>query len=276
MSYFHKFLLRLLSFLPVFVVATESPVANGAQASIYALRASCSQDSYLTSQKRCRTALKVSGIMQRDAGEVDLNWTQLVINYAQDGGRQIELVPDLEKGEVKYQTNALDEAIRWRKVNDVEIPLEFSCDFNEGTRMQAGEVEFSHPQLRGVLVAKFAVQCVPLTEDQKDAQRRAEQDKARAQEKARAEERLKASPEYKAREAAKQIRAAQLMITDASKALFNEQAIGRASGYVDMARLHDAGERIVFFQNMQLEQWKIYKANGGKAQSINDLLEHEK
>lgn len=181
------------------------------------------------------------------------------------------------------------------------LAVEFDCDYTKGETRGSAFISFEGPQWDG----SVAVRCVPMSPEEVALQRaekaekrrlaaeaderkkRAEADRLEMQkaaerqreEQARArkaeQERLaalKETPEYKMREAAQQVRAAQRFIDDAERAMANEREIGRVSGYVNAARLREAGSMIVFYRNMQGAQWKIYKANGGKAISIDALL----
>lgn len=82
----------------------------------------------------------------------------------------------------------------------------------------------------------------------------------------------KLTPEYKASEAAGQIRYAKRSIQSANKAIAEEKEIGAISGAMNFDRLHQAGEIIVFSNSVIKSQWGIYKANGGKASSVDELL----
>lgn len=97
-------------------------------------------------------------------------------------------------------------------------------------------------------------------------------DKLKKEQKEKTEAARKETPEYKRRDAANQIKMAQRFIVGGQNAITNEEEIGRVSGYVNKARMHDAGSQVVFYQKMQQAQWKIYKENGGRAQSIAELL----
>lgn len=105
----------------------------------------------------------------------------------------------------------------------------------------------------------------------KDEAERAKEDKLRI-EREQVEAARKLTPEYKASEAAGQIRYAKRSIQSANKAIAEEKEIGAISGAMNFNRLHQAGEIIVFSNSVIKSQWGIYKANGGKASSVDELL----
>jgi hypothetical protein len=82
----------------------------------------------------------------------------------------------------------------------------------------------------------------------------------------------KLTPEYKASEAAGQIRYAKRIIQSANEAIAEEKEIGAISGAMNLNRLHQAGEMIVFNKSVIKSQWGIYKVNGGEARSVDELL----
>jgi hypothetical protein len=105
----------------------------------------------------------------------------------------------------------------------------------------------------------------------KDEAERAEEDKLKIK-RDQVEAARKLTPEYKASEAAGQIRYAKRIIQSANKAIAEEKEIGAISGVMNFNRLHQAGEMIVFNKSVIKSQWGIYKANGGKAGSVDELL----
>ena len=105
----------------------------------------------------------------------------------------------------------------------------------------------------------------------KAEEQRAKADKLRVEDE-QAESARKLTPAYKASEAARQILYAQSNIQLANKVITEENEIGLISGAVNLNRLHDAGSMIVFSNSIIGSQWDVYKANGGKASSINELL----
>ncbi len=232
----------------------------------------CVQDNYRDNLKTCKTALIANRVYQTKSGQLNIELSDVFIGYASGEGQQVKLTPKLEQAEIKFREMKLNGSMRWVKVNDVKIPLEYQCDFQKGGGETKGVASFSHPQMDGVPEANFSVRCSPLALDKIEEQKKAEREKTKEADRKNAEDARKASPEYKARSAAHQIRVAQELIDDARKAIANEEEIGRVSGYVNKARLHEAGSRIVFYQNMQREQWAVYKSNGGTAKSVSELI----
>jgi hypothetical protein len=110
-----------------------------------------------------------------------------------------------------------------------------------------------------------------MARDAKDEAERVKADKLRI-EREQVEAARKLTPEYKASEAAGQIRYAQRIIQSANKAIAEEKEIGAISGVMNFDRLHQAGEMIVFNKSVIKSQWGIYKVNGGKASSVDELL----
>jgi hypothetical protein len=80
------------------------------------------------------------------------------------------------------------------------------------------------------------------------------------------------SPQHKADDAASQIRMANMYLENAMAVINEEKEIGTISGYVNTGRLYNAGKEVKYFSEMIKAQWAIYKNNGGKAGSIQELI----
>lgn len=217
------------------------------------------------------------------------------LSLSNDGDVAIQ-IPVNSRGHGEYET--LSNGRR-------ALIVKFTCDYEKGETTGRASVGFDGPSWHGLI----KVRCIPMSseevaqqlDEEAKRQRIAAEEAARTErieaerlekerEKVRlAEEQkkikkaeearlaaLKETPQYKMNEAANQVRMAQRFITGAQSAIENEKEIGRVSGYVNTSRLHEAGSAIVYYEKMQQNQWKIYKANGGQAKSIGELLSDSK
>lgn len=235
----------------------------------------CKQSSYKASEQTCTANFSIGRAALRtfeEAKNTDTSLSKATINYSKQ--ESINLILDTSKITSRRNSQTVDDAFggNWLPLNDVNLPFNFTCNFSNGRTEATGVITFEHPSFIDKASVKFAVRCVPLTEEEAQKQQSEDERKRLKAEQEAAELARRASPEYKASEAANQIRAAQAYINSAQSVISEEKEIGQVSGYVNKSRLHDAGAQIIFYRKMIKDQWNVYKANGGSAKSVDDLL----
>lgn len=109
-----------------------------------------------------------------------------------------------------------------------------------------------------------------ITQENAEKERK-EEAAARAASQAAARAAYMNSNAYKVDAAADAIKACQQTITNARKAIAQDERVARISGYENKLLREQAGVAIVNCEDAMQQQWTKYKRHGGKAASIGDL-----
>ena len=185
------------------------------------------------------------------------------------------------------------------------LPVTFECDYQYGETTGELTLSYKDPQnLYSRIYAAIEVKCIPLSPEeqamqvkaenkaakiaeeqrlameqaqvQRELQRKEEErllaEKDRARQVAEAQEQvIRNSSQFKRNEAQQSIKQLRHQIEQAQKSMDEERQVGSISGYVNASKLHELGSFVVGAENGTLRQWRIYKANGGKATSISEI-----
>ena len=190
--------------------------------------------------------------------------------------------------------------------------ISFECDYTQGeTHGELKVAYWVHPVTGAYHLAVFNVSCIPMSAQQVEAEKKADQEAEQARKEREAREAIEAkereqreaqereareeqerrlaeeeqikkaaaekeqayrnSPAFKRDEAQQAIRNLRYDIKELKQRVDEEHRIGLMSGYEDRVLLHQLASNIVRFEKEMQWQWQIYKANGGSAASLSEI-----